>query len=500
MKTLFKYIAISLFIILGNVPECYGQENAITWGEELDGKGLIKIIGEEGDFIYALQHGTKLLTLYTNFLTIDKSTLEVIKTKKLKLSGLTTIPLNFSILDGKLQALVVKKGKNFYKIIFDLDLNEISNELVVKFDKSVYAAESVAGMKMLIPMDLISSYRSMDESKVVVMVTKSGKKREGVEFFMFDINTGLTQLYNTSLKGSKSTSIQKITDVDVQINGVTNVLVKRYIDGDDEEENKKPNYNYVIYKIGLDTKETMIELPSQDIYWKSASIKNFSDGSILVAGVTHKKAKSRPEGYQIVKFNNSNELLFNKSNEITFDGTVVELAETFYLRDILLHNDMSFALVGEDAWSRTYTNANGMQEKDRFYSNDIIVDGFDENGERKWSNVLYRYIEEKGDKNLFSEPVFLANESGINIFYNTTAKNIDPINDDRPYKDKLPSKKPIVLSSSISKTGKMSISIISQEEKRNFVSDSFVKTAEHIYVVGANNNKMKKMYLGKIKN
>ncbi|MFT4533667.1 MAG: hypothetical protein ACJA1A_001824 [Saprospiraceae bacterium] len=52
MKNTIKHIIIFIFLFFIN--EANGQLDEINWDPELEGKGLVELIGEQGDYIYML--------------------------------------------------------------------------------------------------------------------------------------------------------------------------------------------------------------------------------------------------------------------------------------------------------------------------------------------------------------------------------------------------------------------------------------------------------------
>ena len=494
MKNIIKHLTIIIFLFFIN--EVNGQQDGINWGPELEGKGLVRLIGEQGDYLYATQVGTGLLNLKINFLTIDKTTLQVIKKNMVKFSALTTTPIDFSIVDGKFQLLLVQKGKNFRKIIYDLDMNEISNELIRKFDKTAMAAESAQGTTLIVPMNIISSFRSVDNSKVTVMVYKFGKRRGGIEFFTFDINDNLNQIFNTELTGSSSGSKEVIEDVELRPDGSINLLIKRYIDGKKERKNKKPNYNYTIYKLYLEKEKVEIPLPGQTTYWKNAKLKTTDDGSMMVAAMTQLKPKDRPNGYQTLKYSLNNDILFNKSHDLKARNKNGKIEKTLYLKNLIIPNNEDFILLSEDASGVTYFSAPNIAPDDKFYSNNITLDAFDVEGNPKWSECIYRNVQEQSRKKLLTSAIIYQFVDKISLFYNTTEKNLKEYNSNNPKSEKLPNKKSATLSANISLDGDLTFKKLSSENKMHLVTIGSISTKDKIYFLGAKNNKMKKMHLG----
>ena len=240
MKNTIKHIIIFIFLFFIN--EANGQLDEINWGPELEGKGLVELIGEQGDYIYATQTPKARRNRIT-FLTIDKTTNRVIKSKLVKFYTLT-IYVDFSMIDDKIQLLLIEKGKNFRKIIYDLDLNEISNELIRKFDKRAMSLKSTFGTNLLLSMNAISSFRSIDNSKVTALLYKFGKKRGAVEFFTFDLKDNLNQIFTTELSGPSSRLQEMIEDVEVRSDGSLTLLIKTY--NKDKKESKKKNIQYLM--------------------------------------------------------------------------------------------------------------------------------------------------------------------------------------------------------------------------------------------------------------
>ncbi|MGK0316646.1 MAG: hypothetical protein ACI86M_002881 [Saprospiraceae bacterium] len=494
MKIIIKYITIIIFLFFIN--EANGQQDEINWGPELEGKGLVELIGEQGDYIYATQVGTGLLNLKINFLTIDKTTLQIIKKNMVKFSALTTIPIDFSIVDDKFQLLLVQKGKNFRKIIYDLDMNEISNELIRKFDKTAMSAESTQGTTLIFPTNIISSFRSADNSKVTVMVYKFGKKRGGIEFFTFDLKDNLNQIYTTELTGSSSGSKEMIEDVELRPDGSINLLIKRYIDGEKERKSKKPNYNYIIYKLELENQKIEIPLPNQSTFWKNAKLKTTDDGSMIVAAMTQFKPKDRPNGYQILKYSLNNDMLFNKSHDLNARNKNGKIEKTLYLRNIITHNNKDFVLLSEEASGVTYFSAPNIAPDDKFYSNNITLDAFNDEGAPKWSECIYRNVQEQSRRKLLTSSIVCQFVDKISIFFNTTEKNLKEYNSNNPKSEKLPNKKSATLMANISLNGDLTFKKLSSENKMHIVSIGSISSKDKIYFLGAKNNKMKKMYLG----
>lgn len=494
ITTYFVALTLSLFFSTSNT--IYGQNNQINWGPELEGKGIVKLIGEEGNFLYATQSGTKLLSLYINFIKIDKITQQVVQTKKMDYSGLTTIPLDFSIVDNTLQALLVTKGKNFRKIIYDLELNKLSDEILKKFDKAVSPTDIMHGATMLVPIDLISAFRSDDQSKVAVMLVKSGKKRSGVEFYVYDIKSGLTDLYNTTMEGIDTKSQKRIIDVEVLSDGRLNVLMKQYRDGTKESKKDKPNYDYYVCKINVDKSLVVLPLPTQTNFWKNAKLITLEDESMIIAGLTQIKKKDRPNGYQLIKLSRTNEVIFNKNHELTSKNKKDKLEKTFYLSNILRNHNSGVILITKDAWARSYTNVGGMPKDDEYYSNDILLDAFDAAGKKKWSECIYRKAKEKGKIKLLSGPLIYNTPAGTSLFYNTIEKNVTEYNSQKISSEKLPNKKPVVLEVKIDKDGTLAFDKLSMENKLHIATTTSFATKDKIYFVGAKNNKLKKMNIG----
>jgi len=496
MKESIKFCSIILCFLLSININLTAQNSTIEWGDKLENKGAVEFIGENEDHLFATQLKTGMLSISYKLITIDKKTLQIVKSNKIPIS-IFSIPLDLSIADDKFQILEVRKGKQFRKKIYDLDMNEISNELVTKFDKFVHNALLYEGYKMLFPVDVISSFRSADKSKVSVMLIKVGKDRGGVELFTFDIKSGLTQLNHTNLKGSRGSSMERVADTDLSSNGTINLLMKRYKDGKGEQKNKKPNYDYALYKVGLDGEQTNTSLPLQEKFWDNAYIKSLDDESNIVVGLLKPGYKKAVNQFRTIKLNNDNDIVFDELH-LLYEGEFNKTDQNLYIRNIITKEDGSFVLLSEYAWGVTFTNANGQSEKDRFYARDIFVDGFGTDGSKLWEETLYRYIEEKGDTRMFSGSLAVNLTEGLSIYLNTTEKNIDPLNKEKQKSEKLPSKKPVVFVANVAKDGGMTLEQLSKGNKLNISTRTSLISENSLYFIGAKDNKLNKVFVGRL--
>lgn len=401
------------------------------------------------------------------------------------------------------------KGKNFRKIIYDLDLNEISNELIRKFDKRAMSLKSTFGTNLLLSMNAISSFRSIDNSKVTALLYKFGKKRGAVEFFTFDLKDNLNQIFTTELSGPSSRLQEMIEDVEVRSDGSLTLLIKTYNkdkkeskkkytifnEGAIESINDKPNYNYTIHKFELGKEKIEVPLPNQTTYWKNAILKTTDDGSLIVAAMTQLEPKDRPNGYQVIKYGLNNDILFNKSHDLKPRNKNGKNERTLDLIHIIIPNNKDFVLLSEDASASLNFIVRPIID-DKFYSNNIIADAFDDQGNPKWSECIYRNVQEQSKRRLLTSPIIYQFADKISIFYNTTEKNLEEFNSNNPKSEKLPNKKSATLSANISLDGDLTFQKISSEIKMHIVTIGSISTTDTVYFLGAKDNKMKKMYLG----
>jgi len=471
-----------------------GQNNKIEWGPQLKKKGSMKILAVEEDNIYAIRRNTSAFTEYLNFVTIDKSSMKEVKKSTIPIEFLT-LPLDFSIDNGKLQVLAVRKGKSFRKLIFDYDMNELSNELIMELDKSFHSPKII--MKGSSKIDLISTFRSPDKSKVGVMLINGGKKKRRVDLFVFDLKNELQLLSHKTLKRSSESEREKIADVELLNNGSINVLTKRYKDGKKEERDDQPNYDFGVCKLAIDAEQINIDLPKQLEYWKKPEIKSCPNGDMLVVGMTLRDPEKWPNGYQIIKLSAENEILYDEFYPMKFADSKKDSNGAFLSNIVILENN-NFVLLTEIAWSITYFNMNGPQKKDRHFNLGMQIDSYGEDGSKLWSEKIYRDSYEKSFTKLFSDFLVYKHPAGLTLYYNTTEKNARPFNKAKQKEDKIPSTKSIIVAAHISAEGELSFEPLSQGEGMNITTNSSFSFEGYIYFAGAEGSKMKKMQIGRM--
>jgi len=488
-----------LTILLFSLTVLNGQQEKINWGPELKGEGIVALFGEVENHLYATRVKINGFKPKISILKIDKTTLQIVEEKKVKKLLDGNIPVHTTMVEDQVHVLILS-DKVLSNVVFDLELNEVSNVVFKQLDNDANILPPyMSDENPLIPGDIISSIESRDKNKVAIKITKPGKKKVDIEYHVFDTKQGYKHMYSTDLVLDKKETLEIIKDTDLLQDGSLNILVKQYNNKKGKEfKNKKPDYNFTILKLGINGEVKEIDLPNQKEFWKGPKISHNIDGAILVSAMSQNKPKGGATGFHIIKIGADNKLIFEKTHPLKNNDEKDKLHKSYGVSDFITINDNLSIIISENGIVRNF-NVKGMTPNSKFSSDDVLLDGFDAEGNHIWSKRIYRNATENGMAKMFSSLFAFYNDEGLSIHYNTTEKNTRTLNSEKQKGEKLPNKKNVIVKAKLALDGSLSFHKVSSGNKLNFWPQVTRMYGESIYFLGAEDSWMKEMTIGVVK-
>lgn len=192
--------------------------------------------------------------------------------------------------------------------------------------------------------------------------------------------------------------------------------------------------------MGINGEVKEIDFPNQKDFWKGPKISHNIDGSILLSAMFQNKAKGGATGFQIIKIGTDNALIYDKSHPLKNNDGKDKLHKSYGVSDFVTINDDLSIIISENGIDHNF-NIQGMTPKTKFSSDDVLLDGFDADGNHVWSKRIYRNTIENVLAKIFTSLYAYYNDEGLSIYYNTTEKNTKTLNSEKQQSETLPVRK-----------------------------------------------------------
>ncbi len=373
-------------------------------------------------------------------------------------------------------------------------------------------------------------YHSFDHSKILVEYRKKPERRDdsrsndviGLQVF----DQSLNKLWGREIRMPYTEEMMDNEDYQVDSRGNVYVLAKVYADRK-ARERKKPNYRFEILKWSADKQEvTKIPFRFTDRFVSAATITEDANGKIVVAGYYsgHKggngaivAAGGSPyfyngtrsgsvDGAFVLRLDeSSNELNSVMKGTYEFPAEVLKQYESrrtrrridrkddddraedenLHLRKVVLNNDGSIELYGEESYIvvRTYSNGKTTTTTTTYYYEDIIGMKIAADGNLKWMTKIPKQQQgTRGEGGMSFKQHTYKGESYI--FFMDNHKNLDIAPDETPatHQDGAGG---ILMASKIDESGKMTKAELFdvREEKVNLTVTDFDEVGNNQLIV-----------------
>ena len=494
MKNLLRYLIAIVFLFSQYV--IIAQNTEIKWSPNIQKTQPLNVIGEFDNHLYALPKDPGFLKdSKVNFYKIDKKTLKRIEEHSMKSIVTKTNILYSKVNEDKVEFLVLRE-KGIRIIVCDLELNEISNEEVIKFEKKPILKVIFGYNKSSkVYRHTITSNMSKDESKIVVKLEKPSKKEIDVEYHMFDASAGYNYLYSQKLGLSKKPNFQQIKDENIGSDGSLNLLVKKYNSKKQKEsQKKKPNYKYKILKIEAEDKITEVELPDQINFWLSPKIVKNNNGVIAVSALIIEKPKrdAKPKGINFINIDQEDNIVINEIYDLGSDEENLEKYESCDIVDFIAISDSLFIVISE----KMEIGLTNLNSTEIWYDlGNIIFEGFNNEGKHLWSNTIHRNVGGSQTYALFSKFKIFQNDEELSLFY-LTKRNTDILNIKNQKPESLSGRKNTIIKANLSKNGEFTFDKILTSKKLVFCPYYIHEINDSFYLNGSTDNHFKKSSFG----
>jgi len=311
---------------------------------------------------------------------------------------------------------------------------------------------------------------SIDTSVMLVTYRKpprtrdDSKNRDRLGFFVFDKDLNL--FWGDEFRMPYTEKMMDNTDFMVDSKGNAYLLCKVYEGRRTERDEDNPNYHYEILKFGKDyTEPKQIVINLDDKFINDLYISEDLSGGLICAGYYRTVYKSSNKGMYgfyntdgafIVKINENDEVSNVQKGYYELPADIISQyekqrtqnkidkkdkkdeaeASSLKLRKILIHENGSYTLVGEEYLiiMKTTTSSDGkMRTTYKYFYGDIYVMKIDEDGELAWVRKIPKNQEGKKGRGGMSYKHFWYNDNNY-FLYLDNIKNLHLTLDKVPYK------------------------------------------------------------------
>lgn len=465
MKKYLPFLIALFFssLVMGqnNLPE----QHALTWSKAISNKKKAtysEFIGENEEGVF-----------------VTKTTL------KRELRGNQAFPVlevydkNFNLV--KSQDLEVKEGKG--KIIYE---NTVLMEGNLYLFYSIVYVWNRTVMLMVQPLDITTLNPVGEPKKAVETEFSIFIKRDDLPDFEFDFsddNSSLLVSFIEQVGGNKNQKVHlyafnghleqawgKVIELPYQAKmfemvsrsidnqGNVYLLGSKYLEGNREKKNGKPNYDYVLmgYSPG-GTPSFSHNIVSKDKFFRDMRVAVTPKSEIICTGYYSKDGTYSIAGAYYLKLDKKTGSALNESyNDFTLDFLTQNLDTkdvkktakrtkkgksnqdfTFRLNDLVVREDGGTTLVGEQRKYTTITTTTPAQpnsstfktyfettSSSNYYSyEDIIVVHLSSEGNLNWAEKIAKKQNTAGDFGLFSSYVMAVEDDRLHFIFNENRQN-----------------------------------------------------------------------------
>jgi hypothetical protein len=449
-KTLSTYLGIATILLCSlRASSQESQEGNIrfTWGETYELPRHHKdlgFIGNKKDGYLQIGHDPR------HDLSLQKFSPDLKLTSE-KTVDLTDMPRSYS------SERFIELGGKYYWIFSTSDRGEDQAKLLY------IPVDLAAGTMNGAATDLVTTSRissgwniiySPDKSKMLVEYRKKPEHRRDrinndvIGFAVFDEH--MNKLWDHEIRMPYTEKEMDNEDYTVDHDGNVYLLAKVY---NEERTRKMPDYHFEILKWGKNSEvATIIHFKFTDKFVNSAVIAEDFNGRLVVAGYYSMKKRSQSaDGAYLMRLNTAGTDLENiHKGTYEFPSSVLAEFESrrarrkiekdddaeaahMQLKKIMVAEDGSVQLYGEEAYSVTTTYSNGRTSYTvtNYYYNDILAMNIGADGNMKWVKKIPKYQHGANGQGGMSFKQFSYNKNNY-LFFLDNAKNLDIAKDEAP--------------------------------------------------------------------
>lgn len=453
MQKITLILSLLLFITMGN-----SAQDKIKWGPKTDESGVFTLVGQSDDIIYV--SGTKVTKMgfgwEQKLFGFDKNLQLKNEIDFKKSFGKTNMCIDMFAGDQldllsynikskkkpKLQLHTIENGK----IKFVKDCTTLNNEYQ-------FLPNGINNIPFGIDNKLKLYSSSNSDFRAISLDQKIKKKKRKVIIEVLNAANQYSQAYSIRLDFDNSKRMKLIEDVILSKNGRTSVIIKEYYSKKEKEKkDNKPNYEYHIETYDSNGEVYSSTITPNEGFYKSLSATADEEGNIYMSILIEDK---HDKGAQHIGFKK-----IDLNGQVSVDKKFVpksliegkDKLDKYTYSSNLIHcsNDMIISTS-----FNTNTKSKGFvitTSSDEVEFKDVIIDGFDSEGNYLWSERVSRDMRVPMLSFLNSTHILYNNESAM-LFMNRHKDNASKTFIKKPKKAKLPNKKNTIAGITFNKDG-----------------------------------------------